>query len=87
MLLESLFKESDRLKIDQFDLQSKKVICYRDVKALFELKLVIDDAFSTQRPWLYTQTHEYRIRIREVYHFVDKDEYFAPREPICVVHS
>ena len=87
MLFESLFEESDRLKIDQFNLQSKKVVCDRDVKALFELKLVIDDAFGAQRPWLHTQAHEYRIRVREVYHLVDKDEYFTPREPICVVHS
>ena len=87
MLFEGLFKESDRLQIHQLDLESKKVVSHRDVEALFELKFIVDDALGTQSPWLYTQTHEYRIRIGKVYYFVDKDEYFAPREPVCVIHS
>ena len=87
MLFESLLKEANGLQIHQFDLQGEKVICHRDVKTLFGLKLIINYAFSTQSPWLYTHTHEYRICIGKVYYFVDKDEYFSPREPICVIHG
>ena len=47
MLLEGLFKESDRLQIYQLDLESKKVVSHRDVEALFELKFIVDDALGT----------------------------------------
>ena len=59
MLLEGLLEETNGLQVHKFDFQSEEVICHRDVKALFELKLIINDAFGTQGPWLYTHSHKY----------------------------